>query len=312
MKRTLLAAVAAIGLDSVELWAQAPAEPLQPSAFNAQPTPTNSQQGKPHLGVSINEVYNTGLVVGAVESGGPAEVAGLRAADVIKTANDQIVRTNLELGRIVSSLAPGSPLRLVVSRVGVNDQTISITPTQRTGISLASSTTPSTLNVATMRNRGLGVTVAPVTPYNQQPLQVPNLSGAHVTGMWANSPAHRSGIPANAVIVEFNGRAVTSPAELTSAVAVTEPTRAVPVKFYYRGQLAERSVTLDPALSSVASGQPTLAAVQPRVANSVSSTTVTHSTAGDHTTQQVVRLEHRVEELERRIREYDQRFGQQR
>jgi S1-C subfamily serine protease len=306
MKRSLLAAIAVVGLDGVALWAQAPAEPLQQSTFNSQPAAVSSTQGRPHLGVAINEVFNTGLVVGAVEAGGPAEAGGLRAADVIKSASNQAVRTNAELTRIVSSLPPGAPLVLVISRGGV-EQAINITPTQKTGVSAAS-----TFSATPMRNRGLGVTVAPVTPQTQPLLRVPNLSGAQVTGMWANSPAHRSGIPANAVIVEFNGRPVTSPADLTAAVSATEPTRSVPVKFYYQGQLAERAVTLDPAMSSSPYAQPTLASVQPRFANSVSSTTVTQSTGGDHTAQHIVRLEHRVEELERRIREYDQRFGQQR
>ena len=81
------------------------------------------------IGVTIQEVSKeaaeafglkgpAGALVNSVEKGGPAEKAGVEAGDIVLKADGRDVRNSNDLPRIITSVAPGKSIRLVVWRKG--------------------------------------------------------------------------------------------------------------------------------------------------------------------------------------------------
>jgi putative serine protease PepD len=60
----------------------------------------------------------SGAVIGSVETGGPAESAGLQAGDVVKRVDGQDVRDSTGLSSYINSRAPGDKIKLTVERSG--------------------------------------------------------------------------------------------------------------------------------------------------------------------------------------------------
>jgi serine protease Do len=81
------------------------------------------------IGVSIQEVTReladsfglpkiSGALISAVEKGGPAEKAGIRASDVILKFDGKVVNTSSDLPRIVAMAKPGSKVNVQLWRKG--------------------------------------------------------------------------------------------------------------------------------------------------------------------------------------------------
>jgi putative serine protease PepD len=76
------------------------------------------------LGVSIDSTgasaptATSGAVVGGVETGGPAEQAGLQAGDVVKRIDGQEIQDATELSSYINSKAPGDKIKMTVERDG--------------------------------------------------------------------------------------------------------------------------------------------------------------------------------------------------
>ena len=318
MRRIVLAAIAALGCTAPEnIWAQGAAAPAAFTNSNSsiQPAPATplgatstvaaTTAGTPYLGMQVNQVANVGLVVAAVFPGSPCERAGVAVNDVVRSFNGQAVLTNDDLTRLVRTTNAAGKWTLVIARGGV-DRTIEITPAAQpssTSPPVATAPSTTTLGVLTPKNRGLGVSIAPVTLMSRPWLRVPDTRGAVVTGVYAGSPAFRAGIPYQAVIVAIDNRPIANPNELRNVVLPIDAGRTVSVKYYHQGLLSERMVTLDPLVGSAASVAATAAVtapVQSRVAASIPPT----SDAAE-----VRRLEQRVVDLERKLVELQSRVG---
>ncbi len=73
----------------------------------------------------------------------------------------------------------------------------------------------------------LGVSIQPLTPEMAQSMDIPQKKGVLVSEVFDETPAAEAGIQAGDVVLEFNGKDVTDPSALQSAVAWTKPgTRA--------------------------------------------------------------------------------------
>jgi putative serine protease PepD len=59
-----------------------------------------------------------GAVIGSVETGGPAESAGLQAGDVVKKIDGQAIQDATGLSSYINSKAPGDKIKLTVERNG--------------------------------------------------------------------------------------------------------------------------------------------------------------------------------------------------
>ena len=106
----------------------APADSGKSSASGA-PSVNNSLQGKPRMGVTITTLTGAAVQSGAlprgvyvmeVESGSPAEAAGVKPWDIIVEANGTIVSSTSELTGVISGLKEGDEVALKVYRTGVD------------------------------------------------------------------------------------------------------------------------------------------------------------------------------------------------
>jgi putative serine protease PepD len=76
------------------------------------------------LGVQIdtsgaaNPNATSGAVIGSVETGGPAESAGLQTGDVVKRIDGQAIRDSTALSSYINSKVPGDKIKLTIERNG--------------------------------------------------------------------------------------------------------------------------------------------------------------------------------------------------
>ena len=61
---------------------------------------------------------STGVLIGGVLKGGPAETGGVKPGDVLKGVNDKPIKDVRELLNAVASLVPGSQAKLLIQRSG--------------------------------------------------------------------------------------------------------------------------------------------------------------------------------------------------
>jgi serine protease Do len=156
---------------------------------------------------SLNLKRARGALVAEPQSGSPAQKAGIKAGDVIVSVNGEAVTDARNLARRISSLAPGTSVKLGIIRDGRED-TLTLTlgelPRERQarGGSDERSNSPGVdvpklgLSVAPARNGGEGVVVTQVDPNG-------TASDQFQTGD---------------VILDINGKPVSSPADVRKAV----------------------------------------------------------------------------------------------
>jgi S1-C subfamily serine protease len=158
-----------------------------------------------------------GALVTAVSANGPAAQAGLQAGDQILSVNGKTVDANNDLATLVQALKPGDTATLSVQKKGAAGPadvkvTLGDDPnkagTAYLGLSyrLAGAALP---NGPTLRNFGQA-------PFNKVPRA--NQSGVLVSSVMAGSPAEKAGVKSNDLITAVNGKAITTPDELSSLV----------------------------------------------------------------------------------------------
>ena len=91
----------------------------------------------------------------------------------------------------------------------------------------------------------MGVSVSDVTADNARELKLSSDYGAVVNEVKPDSPAAKSGVQKNDVIVEFDGERVRSVAELRRLVRETPPSRTVKIKLIRDGHPRTLSVALE-------------------------------------------------------------------
>ncbi len=90
----------------------------------------------------------------------------------------------------------------------------------------------------------MGVTVGSVTPALQQADHLTPSSGALIISVEPGSPAQRSGLRVDDVIVTFNGTAIQGPDDLTAAIHPLKPGARVTIGVYRGSTLTDVAVTL--------------------------------------------------------------------
>jgi serine protease Do len=90
----------------------------------------------------------------------------------------------------------------------------------------------------------LGINLQQLTPAVAQSLGYEGAEGAVVGDLAENSPSAKAGLKSGDVIVEFDGKKVSSPKQLTEAVADTPVGKAVAVKYVRDGRAQTATVTL--------------------------------------------------------------------
>ncbi len=90
----------------------------------------------------------------------------------------------------------------------------------------------------------LGVSIQRLTPELAKSLGLKEKKGALVTEVVKGSPAEKAGIEQGDVIVEFNGKEIGDPAELSRIVASTPVDKTVTIKVSRDGKIMDRQVKL--------------------------------------------------------------------
>jgi serine protease Do len=154
-----------------------------------------------------------GALVSDVVSGSPAARAGIKAGDVIVSADGKPIADGEALTQAVSSRAPGTAMEIGVIREGSSKSfRVHLDTFPEKGQNAESSETPS--------GEKLGIHVQALTPDIAQQLGLPDGShGLAVTSVDAGSRAERAGVREGDLIVGVNGQSVNDVSELRSALA---------------------------------------------------------------------------------------------
>jgi serine protease Do len=162
-----------------------------------------------------------GAEIKSVEPGGPADKAGILAADVIVEFNGKPIRENGDLVSAVSGTRPGTtvPLKLVRNKktitLNVTVAELNLVAEQRAAAVPEGAAPRGTEPTAT----DLGMTILGVTAREQKQLQIPaGRGGAVVSSVTPFGPAANAGLETGDVILSVQGQAVRSADEVSAAL----------------------------------------------------------------------------------------------
>ena len=174
--------------------------------------------------LGLDETVEGALVI-SVTPGGPAEDGDVRAGDIVVALNGEPITNNTELTRRVAQASPGDTLRLTVLREGRRMQ-LTVRSGARPspdqlealdgGDSEEAQPGPSEAPTGTAVE---GLSVAPLTAPLRERYSVPgSVSGLVVTAVEAGTKAAQRGFQPGMVILQADGRAVSTAAEFRAAV----------------------------------------------------------------------------------------------
>ena len=153
-----------------------------------------------------------GALVNSVQSGSPADKAGIRRGDVITSVNGSAVRDSNDLRNDVAQLQPGSTAKLAIVRDG-KEQSVNVTLTER------KLTDRENEGGGPVRDgSGFGMGVEPLTRDRAQELGIEASSGVLVSEVQPNGRAADAGLRPGDVIVEVDRKPVSSPDALRAAL----------------------------------------------------------------------------------------------
>ncbi len=186
-----------------------------PPPATATPTPTVPQ----------------GVVILAVEPGGPADRAGLVRGDILLEVDGTPVRTLADVRSVLSRHRPGDTVSVVVQH-GDERRTRTVTLGDRDGRAY------------------LGIVVAPepspFMPWRWGKLRErlrPPVPGALILSVEPGSPAERAGLQAGDWITAVDGQALGAREELSARIAAHRPGEAIRLTLW-RPTEGERDVTV--------------------------------------------------------------------
>ncbi|MDB5913976.1 MAG: protease Do, partial [Ramlibacter sp.] len=180
------------------------------------------------LGVAVQDVNQSladsfglerpeGALVANVEKGSPAERAGLKTGDVIRSANGRAIVSSGDLPAIVGLSAPGDRLALEVWRQG---QKVQLTAElAKAGDKVAAAKAPE----AADGGGKIGLALRPLAPEERQQ------SGLR-TGVVVEEvagPAAAAGVEAGDIVLAVNGTPVSSVEQVKAAVAKSQKSVAL-------------------------------------------------------------------------------------
>jgi serine protease Do len=148
-----------------------------------------------------------GALVAEPQSGSPAQKAGIKAGDVIVSVNDESVTDARNLARRISAMAPGTHVKLGIIRNGKED-TLTLTLGELPRERQARADTEDRPSARSVDVPKLGLSLAPTR----------NGEGVTVTQVDPNGTASDQ-FQTGDVILDVNGKSVTTPADVRRAVS---------------------------------------------------------------------------------------------
>ena len=160
-----------------------------------------------------------GALVSTVESGGPADKAGVKPGDVILAFNDKPIDTSSQLPPLVANTKPGTKAEMEVWRGG-KKQTLGVSVGELQNEQVAKGKAPAT------EHGKLGLALRPLNPEEKKELGVSQgLIVEEVSG-----PAARAGIRPGDVITSVNGAPVKSVQDVQRLIAKSKDSVALLVR----------------------------------------------------------------------------------
>jgi serine protease Do len=186
------------------------------------------------IGVAIDQVTKevaesiglgkpAGALVRSVESGGPADKAGIEAGDIITKVDGKPVERFGDLPRMVGSTKPGTKVALQLFRRGayreVSVMVVEFEPERAASAGARDAAKPP----ASMGTLGLAVT--DLTDAQRRELKVKN--GVRVEGV--EGPAAKAGVHEGDVLLSMDNVEITSAKQFEAMVAKSDKSRPVSV-----------------------------------------------------------------------------------
>ena len=174
------------------------------------------QQVTPDIADSLGLKNTEGALVAEPQANSPAAKAGIQSGDVITSVDGQAVKNARELARKISSLPPGTSVKLGIWRKGEEKQlTLTLgelpnTQQARTRTGDQDETSPSNVG-------RLGLSLAPAAN-----VAGAGGSGVVVTGVDPSGPAADRGIRTGDVILDVAGKTVSTPADVRNAIQAAQ------------------------------------------------------------------------------------------
>jgi len=166
-----------------------------------------------------------GVLIADVMKGGPAEVAGVRAGDVVVQFAGETVREVPELQRRVAAVTPGQSVTLVV----VRDEA-------RLPMTVAVAEMPTDEPAAARSDAMWGLTIEPLPADDPATLLGRSFSrGVVITEVAPGSAAERAGLQRGDIILAVKGRTVGDAATFYRELAALKPGNVVPLWVHRAG-----------------------------------------------------------------------------
>ena len=154
-----------------------------------------------------------GALVAEPQDGGPAAKAGIKSGDVIVKVNGESVKDARALARRISTMAPGTAVKLAVLRGGKED-VLTLTLGQLPNERQASATSNDDREVPGAGLPKLGLSLAPA-----KSVAGSGNEGVVVTAVDPDGPAADRGFKTGDVILEVSGTVVSTPNDVRNALA---------------------------------------------------------------------------------------------
>jgi serine protease Do len=203
------------------------------------------QRGR--IGVQIDQVTRDvaesiglgrpqGALVRSVETGSPAEKAGLEAGDIITKFNGQQIDRASDLPRLVGNTKPGARVNLTVfRRGGSRDLAVTVAEFEPEQARARPTQAPEPRpQAASPAQQSIGIVVSELTAAQKREAKVKG--GVRVESV-TDGGAQRAGVREGDIIVAIGNTEINSVKEFEAAIAKVDKSKAIPV-LLRRGELA--------------------------------------------------------------------------
>ena len=177
------------------------------------------QELTPELAEGLGLTIGRGILVAHVESGGPAEMAGLRTKDVITQVNGQPVEEVNRFRRLVAEAPVGHRARLSIFRNGqVTTREVELVarPDDRSDRPSGSPAMPD------QPTEWFGARIEPMTRELADDWQIGYEPGLAVTGVVPGSPAEEAGLGEGDIVREVNDQEVLTMEDWRAALVAAQ------------------------------------------------------------------------------------------
>jgi serine protease Do len=221
--------------------------PIDEAIRVAEQLRTSGRVSRGRIGVQIDAVTRDvaesiglgraqGALVRSVESGSPADKAGIEAGDIITKFDGKVIDRQTDLPRLVGATRPGTRSTVTVFRRGTTKDlavTIAELEADKPAAPAASAPKQEEMPKGTPAAQSIGLVVSDLTADQKKELK---LKGGVKVESSADSAA-RAGIREGDIIISVGNLEVGNTKEFDAAVAKADKSKAIPV-LLRRGELA--------------------------------------------------------------------------